>query len=58
MQCGEKHCKIQKPIQINTDPINVTASMNGQKVQALLDSESLDDFVFTTIVKQLNLKRN
>lgn len=39
-------------------PVIVVAKINGQPVKALIDSGSLSDFVSTTLVDQLKLKKN
>ncbi|KAG8734303.1 hypothetical protein FRC10_011771 [Ceratobasidium sp. 414] len=38
-------------------PLVVEASIDGQKVRALIDTGSLGDFISTTVVDQLKLKR-
>ncbi|QRV96035.1 Pol polyprotein/retrotransposon [Ceratobasidium sp. AG-Ba] len=38
-------------------PIIIEATINGHKVRALIDSGSLGDFISTTVVDQLKLKR-
>ncbi|KAG6825929.1 hypothetical protein H0H93_016960, partial [Arthromyces matolae] len=45
------------PSRMIPDPVVVTVKLNGKPVRALVDSGSLGDFVSTTVVGQLGLKK-
>ncbi|KAH0578940.1 hypothetical protein H2248_003123 [Termitomyces sp. 'cryptogamus'] len=49
--------KVNNPERMVHEPIVVVVHINGSPVRALLDLGSLGDFVSTTIVNQLNLKK-